>query len=164
MQKTSGLLKIFFLVCLCFALLSLEASLSVTLWIPALGDSETRYTECGPGRWWLWCVRQVSGHIRTRCHSVLSRSLPTPSCVSHRSQDPTEPLLPGSGLVSGLVSPNHSAPITGDDREPRPSHESHIKTNFYLIIIGSLKQVLLEKDDKIIFDNLSVKVFEKVLD
>ena len=62
-------------------------------------------------------------------------------CVSHRSPAPTDRPAPA-------WSRNHSAPITGDAREPRPSHESHIKTNSFLINWFSLEQVLFEKDNK----------------
>ena len=63
--------------------------------------------------------------------------------VSHRSPAPTDRPAPAPAW-----SHNHSAPITGDAREPRPSHESHIKTNSFLINWFSLEQVLFEKDNK----------------
>ena len=49
--------------------------------------------------------------------------------VSHRSPAPTDRPAPAPAW-----SDNHSAPITGDAREPRPSlesHELHIKTNSF---------------------------------
>ena len=71
----------------------------------------------------------ISGHAVTQSDHDLS------SCVSHRSQDPTESLLPGSGLVSGLVSPNHSAPITGDTKRRPETRPSHGVTHHTLIVL-----------------------------